>query len=302
MPSSSIRFERKADLVARVRELCPTALLVSYTPVGESVLRACPSLRIVSYCAVGYDSIDLDAATRHGVWVTNVPDAATDEVATHALAMALALIRRLPFLDRDVRDGGWAHESAGAARLPSELALGIVGMGTIGRRLASISRGLFGEVIGYDPLLAQDSWPTAVRRVDLDACLRASDVISLHVPLTSATRTLISRRTIALMKPGALLVNVSRGGVVDEAALIEALDAGVLAGAALDVTDPEPPAIDARIRTHPRILITPHAAFFSAGSAERYVLAQARNVIAWHRDGRPLNAVNTPAGSSAPVL
>jgi D-3-phosphoglycerate dehydrogenase len=208
--------------------------------------------------------------------------------------MALALIRRVPFLDRHVRDGGWSFEAAGTAGLPGELTLGIIGLGRIGRRLASLGRGLFARIVGHDPLVTADRWPPAVERVELDECLRASHVVSLHLPLTEETQRLIDRRALALMPSGSMLVNVSRGGLVDEDALMEALDRGQLAGAALDVTDPEPPDVGGRIRNHPRILLTPHAAFYSAQTPDRYVVRQAENVVAWKLHGRPLNPVNEP--------
>jgi D-3-phosphoglycerate dehydrogenase len=286
------------ELVARVTELQPAALLVTYVPVGERAFTAAPSIRVVSCCAVGFDSVDVAAADRHGVWVCNVPDVATEEVASHALALALALIRRLPFLDRDVRAGGWSFEAAGAAYLPGELTLGIIGMGRIGRRLASLAAGLFAEVVGHDPLVSDAHWPPEVRRLELDGCLAASNVVSLHMPLTADNDRLIDRRAIELMPADSMVVNVSRGRLIDEQALLDALDRGRLAGAALDVTDPEPPEVGGGLRLHPRIMLTPHSAFYSAATPERYVIRQAENVAAWERDGVPLNAVNLPRGAA----
>lgn len=282
------------ELLARVAELQPVALLVTYAGVGQRMLAAAPSIRIVSCSSVGYDHVDVTAATSAGVWVANVPDAATDEVATHALAMALALERQLPFLDRDVRDGGWAYDAAGVPRRLSELTLGVVGMGRIGRRLAQLGSGLFAEVIGHDPLVDANRWPDGVRRESLEQCLSDSDVVSLHTPLTDTNVHLINADTLAAMRPGACLVNVSRGGLIDQPALLAALDEGRLAGAALDVTDPEPPARTDPIRHHPRVLVTPHSAFHSAAAAEAYVLRQAENVVAWYRAGRPTTPVNEP--------
>jgi phosphoglycerate dehydrogenase-like enzyme len=286
------------ELVARVGELQPAALLVTYVPVGERAFTAAPSIRVVSCCAVGYDCVDVAAADRHGVWICNVPDVATEEVASHALALALALIRRVPFLDRDARDGGWLFESAGLAYLPGELTLGIIGMGRIGRRLAGLAAGLFVEVVGHDPLLGDDHWPAGVRRLELDACLAASNVVSLHTPLTPDTDQLLDARAIELMPAESMIVNVSRGRLIDEQALLDALDRGHLVGAALDVTDPEPPAIGGRLRLHPRVVLTPHAAFYSPRTPERYVVSQAENVAAWQRDGLPSHAVNEPRGAA----
>jgi phosphoglycerate dehydrogenase-like enzyme len=286
----------EAELIEVVRATQPRALLVSYLPVTDAVLAAAPGLRIVSVGAVGYDCVDVDAATRRGIWVTNVPDAATDEVATHALSMALALVRHLPFLDRHVRAGGWEYDATGVPRPLGELTLGIVGLGRIGRRLAELARGLFDAVAGYDPVVQQHQWPPAVRRMELEECLRASDVLSLHVPLTADTTHLLDARTLGLLPNGAFVVNVSRGRLIDGDALLAALDSGALAGAALDVAESEPPAPDDPLRHHPRVLITPHAAFYSKRALKNYALMQAANVIAWHHEGSPNTPVNDPRG------
>jgi D-3-phosphoglycerate dehydrogenase len=282
------------ELVELVRDVQPQALLVNYLPVSDSVFETATRLGIVSVGAVGFDSVDVAAATRHGVWVSNVPDAATDEVAAHALAMALALVRHLPFLDRHVRTGGWEYEATGVPRPPGELTLGILGLGRIGRRLADLACGLFGTLVGYDPLVRAQQWPPLVKRVELDECLAASDVLSLHLPLSSDTHRLLDGPRLARLPAGAFVVNVSRGGLIDRDALLAALDSGALAGAALDVTDPEPPTLDDPVRHHPRVLITPHAAFYSARALQNYVVSQAANVISWHHDGRPNTPVNDP--------
>jgi D-3-phosphoglycerate dehydrogenase len=294
-------IESERELVARVAELQPSALLITYVPVGEPVFAAAPTVRVVSCCAVGFDRVDVAAADRHGVWVCNVPDAATHEVAAHALAMALALIRRLPFLDRHVRDGGWSFEAGGMASLPSELTLGIIGLGRIGSCLAGLASGLFAEVVGCDPLLGSERWPIGVRRLDLDQLLATSDVVSLHTPLTAASDRLIDARALELLRPGAMLVNVSRGRLVDETALLDALDRGGLGGAALDVTDPEPPEIGGRLRLHPRVMLTPHAAFYSTATPDRYLAYQAANVTAWKRGEIPRGAVNRPGDQAQPA-
>jgi phosphoglycerate dehydrogenase-like enzyme len=289
----------EAELIERVTEARPAALLVTYLPVTEAVLSAHESLGIVSCSSVGFDHVDLAAAERHGVWVSNVPDAATEEVASHALAMSLALVRHLPFLDRHVRDGGWDYEATGMARRLSEVTLGVVGMGRIGQRLAGLATGVFGAVIGYDPFVDDGAWPAQLPRVGLDRCLEQSNVVSLHLPLSSQTRGMIGAAALGRMPRGAYLVNVSRGGLIDEEALLAALDSGQVAGAALDVTDPEPPPADSPLRRHPRVLITPHAAWLSQQANDAYVMRQAQNVVAWHRGRRPNTPVNHPSGVQA---
>ena len=287
----------EAELIELVREAQPEALLVTYLPVTEAVLAAAPSLRIVACSSVGYDHVDLAAARRHDVWVCNVPDAATEEVAVSALAMALALIRHLPFLDRHVRDGGWDYTAAGWPPRPSQTTLGIFGLGRIGRRLADAAASVFGEIVGYDPAIPDAGWPAGVRRVGFQECLESSRVVSLHLPLSAQTTHLLDADALELMPSGSYLVNVSRGGLIDEAALVAALDAGRLAGAALDVTDPEPPPGDCVLRRHPRVLLTPHAAWLSAPANDAYVMRQAENVAAWWTQGHP----KTPVGATVEV-
>jgi phosphoglycerate dehydrogenase-like enzyme len=266
------------------------ALLIGYTRVDAALLAGLPGLELVATQSVGFDMVDLDAARARGIWVSNVPGAATEEVAVHALAMGLGLLRGLPFYDRAVRAGRWDAAEL-ALRRPSATTLGVLGLGRIGRRLAALAAGVHGRVIGHDPMLDPGAWPDGVERVDLDTLLATADVISLHLPLTDATERLIDRAAIARMRPGALLVNVSRGALIDAGALLEALDSGHLAGAALDVLQVEPPAGDEPLLRHPRVLVTPHAAYYSDEAARSYVLDQARNVIAWAREGRPRDVV-----------
>jgi phosphoglycerate dehydrogenase-like enzyme len=263
------------------------ALLTGDAPVTRHVLAAVPELRIIATVTAGTDQVDLEAAHEHGVWVANVPDAYTEEVAVHALAMMLALLRQLPRYDRHVREGGWDPLEGPRPARPSELTLGIVGLGRIGVRLATLARPLFGRLLGHDPV---SDAPPGVEAVDLDRLLSESDVVSLHTPMTQRTRGLIGGAQLERMRPGALLVNVSRGGLVDEAALLAALDGGRLAGAGLDVLAQEPPGDSPLIR-HPAVLLSPHAAFLSARSEREGVARQSANVAAWARDGRPLSVV-----------
>jgi D-3-phosphoglycerate dehydrogenase len=276
------------------------ALLIGYSPVGVALMEALPGLAILATQSVGFDMIDLEAARARRIWVSNVPGAATEEVAVHALAMGLSLLRGLPFLDRSVRDGRW-DGAAEPLRRPSEATLGILGLGRIGRRLGALARGVYGRVIGHDPMLPAAAWPEDVERVDLGELLRAADVLSLHLPLTAGTERLIDGAALARMRRGAFLVNVSRGALIDDRALLAALDSGQLGGAALDVLATEPPDPADPLPRHPRVLMTPHAAYYSDRSATAYVVEQARNVIALWQDGRPRDAVVTPEPPARPA-
>ncbi len=265
-------------------------VLLGDSPFTRDVFASLPDLELVSTVTVGVDQVDLEAAREHGVWVANTPGAVTEEVAATALAMALSLVRHLPFLDRHVREGGWDAFSTGPRRRPSTLTLGIVGLGRTGRRLAEIARPVFGRIVGSDPLPIEPL-PAGIELVSFDQILEQADVISLHVPAERGAAALVDTDVLERCKAGAYLVNVSRGALVDTAALLAALDSGHLAGAGLDVVAGEPPAADAAIRTHPRVIVTPHAAFYSAESEAAACAHQAENVIAWSRTGRPLTPV-----------
>lgn len=267
------------------------ALLIGYSPVGAEMLDALPGLRIVATQSVGTDMVDLAACAARGISVSNVPASATEEVAVHALAMALSLVRGLPRFDRSTRSGEWNPGAADALARPSSLTVGVLGLGRIGRRFAGLAAPIFGEVVGYDPA---DFAVSGIERLGLEAVLRRADVLSLHLPLLSETSRLLDAQRLAMLPANARIVNVSRGALIDQAALLEALDSGRLAGAALDVLEVEPPDPSDALLRHPRVLVSPHVAFLSPQSEIDYVVHQAENVIAMGRSGRPISPVLAP--------
>jgi phosphoglycerate dehydrogenase-like enzyme len=228
-------------------------------------LRAC---RAIVRCGIGYDNIDVRAAAERGIWVANVPDANYREVATHALALILALTRRLPAYDRAMRTVGWADPAVGAGiRRPDSQRLGLLGLGRIGGRVAELARAVGFQVRAYDPYLdPARAKALGVELAGLDTVLEDSDIVSLHLPLSDETRRLVDAAALARMRPGAIVVNVSRGGLVDEAALAAALDSGHLAGAGIDVWEHEPPAVDNPLLACEKALLSPHAAYLSQDS------------------------------------
>jgi D-3-phosphoglycerate dehydrogenase len=239
------------------------AVLTIGVAVGAELFAQLPALRVVATATVGFDHIDIDAAEEHGVAVVSVPDYCTQEVADHALALLLGLVRGVVALDLEVRQGGWDAKAAGPLRTLAELRVGIVGLGRIGGALATRLLALGAEVWAHDVLpVARDG----VRFVELEELLAECDAVTLHVPLTRETRGLIGRPQIALMKPDALLVNTSRGAVVDVGAVLVALRAGRLGGAALDVLPQEPPPV---APLAPNLVLTPHAAYYSEAAEER---------------------------------
>jgi D-3-phosphoglycerate dehydrogenase len=277
---------RSEDEVIAAADGCD-GLLVQYAPVGDKVFAACPQLRIVSRYGAGFDTINTADAREHGVWVANSPDYGVGEVATHALAMTLALLRHLPWYDRDIRNGKWNFGSAGRMERVSDMTLGILGLGRIGKRMAHIGRNSFRRVIACDPYIIDGDFPAYVERVNRQELFAQADALSLHVPLNDETRNIVDASALSLMKPGSVLVNTARGGLVRIDDLLAALDAGRLDGAALDVLPTEPPQPGSAILSHPRVLLTPHAAFYSTLAEKELRRKAAQNLVDWMQHGRP---------------
>lgn len=262
-------------------------LLTQYAPINANVFSARPEVRIVSRFGAGFDTVDTEAARRFGVWVANSPDYGIGEVATHALGMALGLLRHLAGYDRHVREGRWHYQSTGPLPRAAELTLGILGLGRIGKRMSFIARNVFSQVLACDPYLIDGDFPAFVRRVSKEELFRRSDVVSLHVPLNDETRGLVDGRLLSLMKKGSFLVNTARGAVVVIPDLIAALDSGRLQGAGLDVLPKEPPDADDPLLRHPRVMLSPHAAFYSVEGERELRTKAAQNLIDWAKTGRP---------------
>ena len=247
---------------ALAREHQPSAILTCWAPVSAAAIAAAPELQIVARLGVGLDNIAVDAASARGIWVTNVPDYCVEEVSDHAVGFALAWTRGLVRFDREGRAGQWDPATARLRRL-AELTCGIVGFGRIGRATARKLGAFACRLLAHDPYLSADA--EGAQSVELDTLFSQSDIVIVHAPLTETTRHLVNRERLALMPHGGLLINVSRGGVVDTDAVIEALGSGRLSGAALDVLESEPHVPDA-LRSHPGAMLTPHVAFSSDAS------------------------------------
>ena len=266
------------------------AVLVQYAPMTRNVLSAMSLGSLVVRYGIGVDNIDVDAAAELGVHVAIVPDYGTDVVADHATAMLLALCRRLPWYDGQVRARGW-YDAADVGPLPSLAAstIGLLGGGHIARAVADRLRPFGCRVIAYVP--SPDTEALAAHGIDvapsLDQLFAQSDGLSLHAPATPATHHTVDAERLALMQPHAVLVNTARGSLVDEAALVDALDNGVIFAAALDVFGSEPLTADSPLTRHPRILLSPHAAFYSDQSLEKLERLAAEEVHR-HLTGQPL--------------
>ena len=277
------------DVIAAARDC--DGLLTQYAPVNARVFAALPQVRIVSRFGAGFDTVNVEDARKFGVWVANSPDYGIGEVAAHALAMALGLVRHIPFYDRDVRAGRWHYTSAGALRRISDMTLGILGLGRIGKRMAHLSQNAFGRILACDPYIADGDFPPYVGRVDREDLFRQADVVSLHVPLNEETRGIANARMLSAMKRGSFLVNTARGSVANLDHVMAALDSGQLDGAGLDVLPKEPPEADHPILRHPRVLLSPHAAFYSVEGEKELRRKAAQNLVDWARTGRPTYVV-----------
>ena len=264
--------------------------------IDAAVMDAAGSgLKVISNYAVGYDNIDIAEATRRGIAVGNTPGVLTEATADHTFALLMAAARRVAEGDRQVRAGKW-HTWEPMGLLGADIhgaTLGLVGFGRIGRAVAKRAAGFGMRVLFYDPLLKGEAQPESnARPVDLAVLLAESDFVSVHVPLTVQTRRLFNQKTFNKMKHGAILVNTSRGGVVDQSALFDALKSGQLAAAGLDVTDPEPLPMDSPLLTLENLVITPHIASASRTTRERMAVMAAENLLAGLKGEKLPNCAN----------
>ncbi|GLY16864.1 hypothetical protein Kisp01_38790 [Kineosporia sp. NBRC 101677] len=253
------------------------AAVGGYAHLGEEFFAQVPDLKFVALTSAGADMVDLQAAERHGVQIQPLLGAATEEVAAHALALVLAVERGLRVTEQ-VAAGAWSEAYQHMPRRLSSCTVGVLGLGRIGAEFARLAQPLFGRVIGYDPYVPA---PDGVLPVSFDELISASDVLSVHMPLSDETRALLGPVQLREMPPGASLINVSRAEIIDQQALLAALDEGRLRGAGLDVLTGEPPALDDPLRNHPRTVVTPHVGYLSQGSLTVYQEQPARTIVHW---------------------
>lgn len=268
-------------------------ILVQYAPVTDRVLAALPRLKAVGRYGVGVDTLDVEAATRRGVAVCNVPDYGTEDVSDHALALALSLGRGIAQLDRNLRAGGSSLAPVQPLHRTQTRVFGVVGLGLIGSATARKARGVGYSVIGFDPTLGVGTETgDGVRVVAFEELLASADVVSLHVPLNSSTHHLMNRRTLSLMKPTAMLVNTCRGGVVDTEALVDALREGIIQSAGLDVFEEEPLPVTSGLISCENTVLTPHAAWYSEESYTELKRRAMENVLDVCAGRSPRNILN----------
>jgi D-3-phosphoglycerate dehydrogenase len=281
----------EGELLALVREA--DAILTCFARVSERVVRAGERLQVIGRYGIGVDNIAVAAATKLGIPVTNVPAYCLDEVAEHALGMLLSLARGLHVYDRAIREGGWELRRAAPLHRVAGRALAIVGFGRIGQAVASRATGLGLRVLAVDRKAKRAAIEASgAEPAGLDEALAQADFVSLHCPLTDETRGLIDESRLRRMKPTAFLINTARGGLVDHDALLRALREGWIAGAGIDVFDPEPLEDGHPLLREPNLIATPHVAFYSEESLVELETLAAENVAAVLEGRMPASVVN----------
>ena len=269
------------------------AILTCWKDVPAEALDIAPNCRVVSRYGIGLDNIPIGRATELGMLVTNVPDFCLEEVSDHVMALLLATARQLFPLARTPGRSDWTRETPRPIPRVKGQTLGLIGFGNIARALVPKALGFGLRVMAYTPRLRSEDAPQGVEVTnDLATLLAASDYVSIHCPLSEETAQLIDDAALAKMKSNALLINTSRGGVIDESALVQALKEGRIAGAALDVTDPEPPSRDNPLLSLENVIVTPHAAFYSVAATAELARKAAENVVTVLRGDVPKTLVN----------
>jgi len=239
------------------------AILTAVVPVDANLVANLQKCRVIVRLGVGYEMVDVESCRKKGIQVCNVPDYGTEEVANHAIALLFSVHRRILSYDRNVRNRQWGHVLPWPIHRLSTLRVGVVGLGRIGSSFARSIKGFVRDVVGFDPFLAADQLGASnVQKMSLESLFETSDIISLHLPLSEKTHHLVSAETIALMERRPIIINVSRGGLVDGAALTHALETGELSGAGIDVFEDEP-NVPEELRRLDNIVLTPHVAWYS---------------------------------------
>lgn len=283
------------DAASALKTINPLGVMVRERAVTSGLMDICPDLRIIVRYGVGVDNIDLDAATKRRIYVANIPDyGAENEVSEHAVALYLAVQRRIPSRDREVRSGKWGIGQAALIPSRENAVLGLIGCGRIGLATARKFRALgFARVLVFDPFLSHEKADAAnLELTDLNSLCRLSDVISVHAPLTPQTHHMLNADLFARMKPTTIVVNVSRGGLVDEAALAEALHKGLIFGAGIDVFEEEPVRPDHPLLSTPNTVLSDHTAWYSersVGVLQRNAATEISRVVSGEH---PRNWVN----------
>ncbi|MDV2582202.1 C-terminal binding protein [Alkalibacillus haloalkaliphilus] len=269
------------------------ALLNQYGPISRKVIESLDQLKVVARYGIGFNTVDIDAATENGVIVTNVTDYCLDEVSDHTMALLLSGTRKVTLMNNEVKSGNWDFKVAKPVYRMRGSVLGLLGFGNIAQTVAKKAQAFGVEVYAYDPFIPQEVADSlGVKLVDLDELYKQSDYVSVHLPLNEQTEKLVSHDAFKQMKSHTYIINTSRGGVIDEVALIEALESGEIAGAGLDVLETEPIQEDHPFLSMDQVLLNPHAAFYSEEAEAELKRKAAQNVADVSKGKFPTYVVN----------
>jgi D-3-phosphoglycerate dehydrogenase len=256
------------------------AILNQYAPVSRRVIESLENTKIISRYGVGVNTIDLDAAKEKGITVANVPDYGMEEVSNHALALLLSWARKVTLLHNEVKKGNWDFKACVPIHRFNEQTVGVLGFGRIPRRFIEKVKPLGFKIAAYDPFVsAKDMAAVGVQKMELDEIIHESDFLSVHLPLIDDTFHLINEDRLNQMKRNAVIINTARGPIIDEKALTDALEKGIIAGAALDVTEDEPVSIDSPLLKMDNVIITPHSAWYSEEAMIELRQKAAKNIV-----------------------
>lgn len=279
------------DVIAAAREA--DALLVQWAPINAAVIAALPRCRVIVRYGIGVDNVDLAAAKAQGIPVCNVPDYGVSEVAEHAVALALTLVRQIPAIERRLRGGTWKITPDRPMHALRDSTFATAGFGRIASTAHEMMRGFGGRRIAYDPFVSEEAMhAVGVEKVGIEELFGWADVLSLHLPLNAQTKHFVNAATLAQMKKNAVVVNTARGPLIDTVALAAALQAGTIAGAGIDVFEQEPPAKDHPLFACPTAVLTSHVAWYSESSIPRLQRLAAEEAVRGLRGGPLKNRVN----------
>lgn len=287
----AIQCKTEEDVINKAKDA--DALFVQYAPITDKVFENLKSLKVIVRYGVGVDCVDLDSATKHNVYVCNVPDYGMDEVSTATVALILASLRKIQLLSSSVRENVWDFKISKPIHRPSTLTLGIAGFGRIPKEVARKAKAFGFNIIAYDPFVTEEVIKECgASKVDLDTLIKDSDIVTIHIPLVKDTYHLFNKETFLKMKKGSYIINTSRGPLIDEEALIYALDNGIIAGAALDVCEVEPIKINNKLKEYDNVIITPHVAWYSEEAQVDLQRKAGEEIVRVLSGEKPLNCVN----------
>ncbi|OHX49807.1 C-terminal binding protein [Cytobacillus oceanisediminis] len=256
------------------------AILNQYAPISRRVIESLENAKVISRYGVGVNTIDIDAANEKGITVANVPDYGMEEVSNHALALLLSWARKVTLLNNEVKRGNWDFKACVPIHRFNNQTVGVLGFGRIPRRFIEKVKPLGFKLAAYDPFVsAEDMASAGVKKMELDEIIREADYLSVHVPLIKDTYHLLNADRFSQMKKNAVIINTARGPIIDEKALIEALENGIIAGAALDVAEEEPISIDSPLFHMDNVIITPHSAWYSEEAMVELRQKAAKNIV-----------------------